>query len=201
MADWQLRGTVTLACNCDYGCPCNFNALPSHGKCEGGWNWHVEEGTYGEVDLAGLSFSLFVNWPGAIHEGNGEGVAFVDEKADKEQREALEALLSGGVGGPWGILVTNTVSKLHGPEPAPYEIELSELSSSVRVGDAIELELEPVRNPVTGAELHPRAVLPEGMIFKDGALGASKKFWVHDGISYDHTGKYAAVAPFEYSGP
>ena len=29
---WKLGGTLLIACNCDYGCPCNFNALPSHGK-------------------------------------------------------------------------------------------------------------------------------------------------------------------------
>src|SRR5215831_7029672 len=39
---WRLQGTVLVACNCDYGCPCNFNALPTQGKCEGHWTWHVE---------------------------------------------------------------------------------------------------------------------------------------------------------------
>jgi hypothetical protein len=41
---WALKGTVLIACNCDFGCPCNFNALPSHGFCEGGWTWHINEG-------------------------------------------------------------------------------------------------------------------------------------------------------------
>src|SRR5262245_31089803 len=42
MADkWELTGTVLVACNCDWGCPCNFNARPTAGKCEGGWTWHV----------------------------------------------------------------------------------------------------------------------------------------------------------------
>lgn len=36
MTGWNLRGTVLIACNCDYGCPCNFNALPTKGHCEGG---------------------------------------------------------------------------------------------------------------------------------------------------------------------
>ena len=40
--DWELKGTVVIACNCDYGCPCNFNALPTQGKCEGTWTWHVD---------------------------------------------------------------------------------------------------------------------------------------------------------------
>src|SRR5258705_11769573 len=71
---WHLNGKVLVACNCNWGCPCNFNAPPTSGKCEGGWSWHVEEGAFGDVRLDGLNFSLFVNWPGAIHEGNGEAV-------------------------------------------------------------------------------------------------------------------------------
>ena len=63
---WQLTGTVGVACNCDYGCPCNFNALPSKGKCEGQWTWHVEQGVRGaRPPLDGLNFSIAVNWPGA----------------------------------------------------------------------------------------------------------------------------------------
>lgn len=38
---WRINGHVIVSCNCDYGCPCNFNALPTKGKCEGGWTWHV----------------------------------------------------------------------------------------------------------------------------------------------------------------
>ena len=69
--DWELKGTVIVACNCDYGCPCNFNALPTKGKCEGTWTWHVERGTFGDTALDDLNFTVCVNWPGAIHEGNG----------------------------------------------------------------------------------------------------------------------------------
>ena len=62
MADsWTMKGTVLISCNCDYGCPCNFNALPTAGKCEGEWTWHVEQGAYGATDLSGLTFTLAVN--------------------------------------------------------------------------------------------------------------------------------------------
>ena len=105
MADWKLKGTVLVGCNCDYGCPCNFNAPPSHGECEGGWVWHIEAGTYDDVDLAGMTLGLFADWPGAIHEGNGKATAFYDGRADDRQSEALEALLRGGEGGPWGIFI------------------------------------------------------------------------------------------------
>src|SRR5688572_19377255 len=58
---WTLTGVVLVACNCDYGCPCNFNALPTHGKCEGGWTWHVQHGSFDGVSLDGLNFSVYVN--------------------------------------------------------------------------------------------------------------------------------------------
>src|ERR1051325_9237342 len=86
---WKLKGTAFIACNCDYGCPCNFNARPSRGFCEGGWTWHVERGAVDGVALDGLNFSLFAKWPGAIHEGNGEAVILVDERASEPQRAAI----------------------------------------------------------------------------------------------------------------
>jgi hypothetical protein len=94
---WHLTGQVLVACNCDWGCPCNFNARPSKGKCEGGWTWHVDTGTYGDVTLDGLNFSVYVNWPGAIHEGNGEAVILIDERANERQRSAIETLIGGSL--------------------------------------------------------------------------------------------------------
>ena len=118
---WRLNGTVLVACNCDWGCPCNFNARPTTGKCEGGWTWHVEGGAYGEIGLQGLNFSVYVNWPGAIHEGNGEGLILIDERADARQRAAIEELVGGKVGGPWGVLGW-TWPTVHGPYPASYDV-------------------------------------------------------------------------------
>ncbi|MGH8573966.1 MAG: DUF1326 domain-containing protein [Gammaproteobacteria bacterium] len=196
---WRLRGTVVVACNCEYGCPCNFNARPSHGHCEGGWTWHVAEGSHDDVRLDGLNFSLYADWPAAIHDGNGEALMLIDERADERQRETMRRFLAGQIGGPWAILV-NTFVRFHGPRFVPYEVALDEERSRVHAGDALELATEPIRNPVTGVEVHPRAVLPEGMIFKDGALISSSTFTVRGDVAYDHSGKYAAVAPFEYKG-
>ncbi len=200
MTSWRLKGTVLIACNCDYGCPCNFNALPTQGKCEGAWSWHVEEGRSDDVPLDGLAFTIAVDWPGAIHEGNGRAIILVDERADDSQRDAISMLVSGDVGGPWGILAW-TWSTVDGPRPVRYELELSGIGSRVKAGESMELELEPIRNPVSGAEVHPGALLPEGIVFKEGQFAASKVFRVADGIAFDHSGQYAAAAPFEYTGP
>lgn len=197
---WHIRGHVIIACNCDYGCPCNFNGRPTTGKCEGNWNWHIEDGSYGGVSLAGLTVSMAVNWPAAIHEGNGEAIAILDERADERQREALAALVSGKVGGPWKIIRT-TIATMHGPEYAPFEVSVDGYASRVRAGDYITVEMEPVKNPVTKAEVHPRAVLPEGFVVKEAELGTSSVFRVAGPVSFDHSGRYAALGPFEYQGP
>jgi hypothetical protein len=198
VADWQLKGTVLVGCNCDYGCPCNFNAPPTTGDCEGGWAWHIEQGRYGDVTLDGLTLALFADWPGAIHEGNGKAVMYFDERADERQRKALEALARGGEGGPWGIFI-NTYELL-GVHAAPFELELAGERSRLKVGDAVELQMEPIRNPVTGDETRGGVMLPKGLVFNEGWCAASTVFWVRDGVSYDHSGKNAEYAPFEYSG-
>jgi hypothetical protein len=197
---WEARGTVLAACNCDYGCPCNFNAPPTQGYCDGGYSWHVEEGSFDGVALDGLNLSIFAKWPGAIHEGGGEVIAFYDERAGDGQRDALLSLLSGEAGGPWGIFA-GTYSFVRPPAPARYELELAGERSTLRIGDAVVLEVEPIRNPVTGAEVHPRIQLPEGLVVKELDVFRSRSYSVSDGISYEHPDKYVLLGPFSYTGP
>jgi hypothetical protein len=195
--DWRLDGHVLIACNCDYGCPCNFNAPPSRGKCEGGWIWAFERGHVGGIGVDGLAVALYSDWPGAIHEGGGRAVSYMDERADDAQREALTRLVRGELGGPWGIFIKTY--ELAGPSPARFELELAGHDTRARIGDAVELELTTIRNPVTHAEVHPEVVLPEGLITKHGYMGASRVFRVRDGIGYDHSGQYAAFGRFHYA--
>ena len=199
MTTWNLKGVVLGACNCDHGCPCNFNAPPTYGHCEGGWTWHIEKGGFGDVVLDGLNLTLFAEWPGAIHEGGGKAIAFYDERADEAQRDAIIELLSGDAGGPGGIFVT-TYSPVREPRPAPYELELAGARSSVRIGESVLLETEAIRNPVTGDEVHPRIQLPEGLVVKELDVLTSSQFSVTDDISYDHSGKYVLLGEFAYAG-
>ena len=197
---WTLDGTALISCNCDYGCPCNFNARPSRGHCEGGWTWHVERGRFEDVPLDGLNFSVYAKWPGAIHEGNGEAVIFLDERADARQRGAIETLVAGNCGGPWGVLGW-TWPTLHGTFALPFEVMLNGITSRVTAGDALEYESGLITNPVSGVQVHPGIVLPEGIIVKRADLGCSKVFRVTRGVPMDHSGQYTAVGAFAYVYP
>lgn len=197
---WHLSGQVLIACNCDWGCPCNFNARPTAGKCEGGWTWHIQSGAFNDVPLDGLNLSVYANWPGAIHEGNGEALILLDERADHGQRAAIEILLGGKVGGPWGVLGW-TWPTVHGPHATAYEIAFDGVRSRLRCGDYVELEGAPIRNPVSGAESYPGIILPQGIVVKRGALGATSRFRVSGGVEYDHSGQYMAIGPFDYAWP
>jgi hypothetical protein len=197
-ASWNLKGQVVLACNCEPGCPCNFNALPTTGDCEGGYNWTIETGEYDGVRLDGLSLGLFVDWPGAIHQGNGHAVILLDERADARQRQALETLVRGEAGGPWEIFRA-TITKYERPYYVPITVATDEFHSRVHAGDKLQLDLEPIRNAVSGAETHPHVVLPEGFVWHDAGVARSAVFKVtDDAVHFDHSGKYAAFAPFEY---
>src|SRR5262249_29789742 len=197
---WHVIGTELVSCKCDWGCSCNCNALPTKGKCEGGWTWHIESGSFGDVKLDGLNFSVYANWPGAIHEGNGEALVLVDERANAAQRTAIDVLLAGKSGGPWQVLGW-TWPKVHGPYTTKYELTLEGVKSRMKCGSYVEVEGGPIRNPVTGAEAFPAVSLPQGIIFKSGDLGATRRFLVAGGIQYDHSGQYMAVGPFDYKWP
>ena len=93
--DWRLSGDWIKNCNCAFGCPCDFNAPPTHGNCQAVAGMRIERGHFGGTPLDGLSFLVVAEFPGPLHEGNGTLQAIVDERASPEQRDALFQILSG----------------------------------------------------------------------------------------------------------
>lgn len=194
---FRVSGEVLIACNCDWGCPCNFNARPSRGFCQGGWIWQIDEGEAEGVDLSGLGAAVFAKWPGAIHEGGGRATSYVDARADDRQLATLTRVLRGELGGPWGLFIKTY--DLAAPVSAAFRIDRAQHASRATIGDVVELELQTIINPVTKADVHPEIVLPEGLVVKRGALAASRVFRVRDQIGFDHSGQYAAFGRFDYA--
>src|SRR5215475_3911723 len=93
--DWHLEGEWIKSCNCAFGCPCDFNARPTQGHCQGLVGMRVKKGHFGSTRLDGLKFAAAVHFPGALHEGNGQLQPIIDQSASAAQREALFAIMSG----------------------------------------------------------------------------------------------------------
>ena len=197
MSALRVVGDVLIACNCDFGCPCNFNARPSKGFCQGGWIWTIQEGHADGVDVSGLGTAVFAKWPGAIHEGGGRATCYLDGRATPPQEAALTRMLRGELGGPWGLFIKTY--DLAAPVIASFQIRHSRYESRATIGEIAELELQTITNPVTKADVHPEVVLPEGLVVKRGALAASRVFRVKDQVGFDHSGQYAAFGRFEYA--
>ena len=92
---WEIKGRELANCNCSYGCPCQFNALPTYGDCKAVSGYQIDRGHHGDVRLDGLRAALILSFPGAVHEGNGTMQVIVDERADVRQREALRKIIQG----------------------------------------------------------------------------------------------------------
>jgi len=198
---WHIQGEYFLACNCDYGCPCNFNARPSMGFCQGVVGIKIADGAYGGTRLDGLHAALAMKWPGAIHEGNGVAALFVDERATGAQREAMSKIVAGQAGPPLSIFAS-TWSHTTGPFFVNFDVRLAGKDTNIRIGDQIRVAFMPIRNPVTKVEAHSKVVLAPGMLTNELEQYTLKEFWVQAGpeIQYAHPGRCAELAKIQWEG-
>ncbi|HEU4620373.1 MAG TPA: DUF1326 domain-containing protein [Gammaproteobacteria bacterium] len=178
MTPWEIRGRELVNCNCAYGCPCQFNALPTHGFCEAVGAFAVDEGFHGDVRLDGLAMAVAVRWPGPIHEGKGRCQPIVDAKADVWQREALLKIMSGQDTDPFATMFAvfaTTFEKLFDPifVPIEFEADIEARKGRVRAGDILEVRGEPIKNPITGQEHRARIELPEGFEYEVAEIGSA----------------------------
>ena len=197
---WSFEADYLQACNCDYGCPCEFSAPPTHGWCDGMGAWRIRTGTFGDVSLSGLGLAFAAHWPKAIHEGNGTVCIFVDEKANSAQREALLKIASGQAGGvPFEIIAT-TFSKILEPKFVPFRFEMNGRDSSVKIGDAAMTSFAPIRNPVTNEPESVSVNHSTGFIFKQAECVAAKEMRVDAGeLNFSWPDKAGFFAQVKYS--
>jgi hypothetical protein len=198
--DWRLKGDWIKNCNCAFGCPCDFNARPTHGNCQGFLGMRIERGHFGDTRLDGLSFFVVVDFPGPLHEGNGTAQAIVDERATPAQREALFQILSGknAAEGTLFHIFTLIVSKMLDPIFAPIDIEfdMDGRTARVRIPGVLESETKPIRNPVTGAEHRIQVLMPDGFEHRKAEV-ASARIESTGGIKFSVPEGHSSLAKVE----
>jgi hypothetical protein len=175
--NWRISGEEFAACNCEWGCPCQFNALPSKGHCTGGLWMLISDGFFGDTQLDGVVWGFMGQWPGAIHEGNGSFVVFIDERASAAQRTALTEIGYGKHSAEGTLFHIMSVVCPRQLEPVIARIELAtepaKRLARVRIADVLEVSGETIRNPVTGDPHFPKLVLPNGFEFKEADFCSS----------------------------
>lgn len=168
--DWRLQGTEIACCSCDWGCPCQFNSFPTRGDCKAAAAMHIDKGHYEDIDLSGLRWATIFSWPKAIHEGNGECLPIVDERASEAQRRALLAIMSGETSEPGATVFSvfaSTMTKMHEPVFAAIDFDIDHDTGigHFSVPGILRAESTPITNPTTGERHRAKVVLEKGFEF------------------------------------
>lgn len=203
MIEWEIKGREFANCNCAYGCPCQFNALPTYSNCEAAVAFQFDEGHFGDVDLAGLRAAGVYAWPGAVHQGNGRMQLIVDESASGAQRDALLKIMRGEETEPmttmWSVYTTMCATILDPLfKPIELDIDVENRTGRINVPGVFESTGEPIRNPVTGNIHRARIDLPHGFEYAVAEIGSACTKATGD-IKLDLKDSYAQFAELHLS--
>ena len=203
--EWRMQGIQISNCNCNIGCPCQFNALPSHGHCRAAVGCEIDEGHFGKVKLDGVRFAGMFAWPGAIHFGGGEAQPIVDARATPQQRDAILTILKGEETEP-GATIFNvfagTFVKMHDPLflPIEFSADVDGRMGRVHVPGVLDITSEPIRNPVTGAAHRVRIDMPGGFEYTQAEVAqATTKTGKKAAIPLDWRGSHAHFTQLHYT--
>jgi len=198
---YRVKADSVEACSCHHGCNCQFGGTPNEGICEFIIGYAVKDGRFGNVSLNGFKAVVAAKYPKAIHLGHGHVVLFVDEKAPADQVDAFATILSGKMGGmPWEALA-GTVERFEGPVRKPIQINIAKEKSSVSVSGAIDLQLTPLKDPVTGDDKSVHIVYPKGGFFwDDGAIATTTSMRAqHGDLRLEWPNRYASAAEVNWT--
>jgi hypothetical protein len=178
MTYWEFKGRELVNCTCEYGCNCQFNALPDKGHCHAVAAIQIDQGYHGDTALGGLVIVALFKWPGPVHEGHGEALAFVDERADDMQRGALLKIMTGQDTDPFATMLAvyaSTVTKLHEPvfTDIDFEVDVDARRGRLSIDGYVEMSGEPIRNKVSGEESRAQIVLPAGFEYEVADIGSA----------------------------
>ena len=208
--DWKASGDWFDVCSCNIPCPCIFAQTPTNGECEGVLAYHIKNGHYGETSLDGLSVLGLTYFKGNIWAGETKftGAFFFDERANQQQRDALQMIFTGKAGGfmaEFGKLLGD----MRGIDYAPINFEVADDLSywSAEIPGKVVAKAEALAGPMTpsgkrvqtlnapGSEVGPGTVATWGKAIIDEVNAPEVRFeWRRKGRSSKHI-------PFDWSGP
>ncbi len=185
---WKASGDWFDVCKCNIPCPCTFAQAPSDGECQGVLAYHIRNGHYGETSLDCLNALALSYFKGNIWAGNTKAsiAFFIDERANQQQRHALQMIFTGKAGGFMATFAT-LIGDDRGVNFAPIKFEVADDLSywSVEIQEKVVAKAE----AVTGA------VATWGRAVADEVNAPEVRYkWKRKGNSSKHI-------PFDWSGP
>ena len=205
---WHISGDWFDTCNCSIPCPCTFAQPPTTGDCEGILAWHIRKGNYGDVPLDGLSVMALGSFTGNLWEGQTKAsmAIFIDERAHEPQRDALQMIFGGRVGG-WPGTFANFIGEVRGMEFAriDFHVEPDLASWQAEVPGKLTSRAEAIGGPTTppgkrvqvhnagGCETGPGGVAT----YAKATIDRAEAF----GFKWDRTGRSSKHIGFDWSGP
>jgi hypothetical protein len=204
MTYWEFKGRELVNCTCEYGCNCQFNALPDKGHCHAVAAIQIDEGRHGDTPLDGLRITALFKWPGPVHEGHGEALAFVDARADDAQREALLKIMTGQDTDPLATVFAvfaSTIETMHEPVFADidFEVDVEGRRGRLSIDGYVEMTGGPIRNKVTGAETRAQIRLPDGFEYEVAEIGSASSRTTGGPMRIEISEKYAQLANLHLS--
>jgi hypothetical protein len=201
---FRIAGTYLEACNCEAICPCRrvdgvSGGRSTYGICLGALSWRIEEGGTDEADLAGLGAALAVRYSDDEERSPWTFVLYVDHEADPAQRQALEDIFLGRLGGtpakqfPWVFKPANLVAV----RPAEIATEHTRRRPWFRVDGHVTVRaLDPVSD-----EGAVTCVIP-GHHRRDGREYVAETLDVAEDepLRFGFEGRCAYASRFEYAG-
>jgi hypothetical protein len=207
---WNLSGDWFDVCKCNIPCPCTFAQTPTYGDCDGVLVYHIKKGQYGEIPLDGLNVLALSYFKGNIWSGNTKAdiAVFFDERANKEQRDALNMIFTGKAGG-FMAEFAKLIGEVRGIEFAPIKFEVADDLAywSAEIPGKVMAKGEALTGPMTptgkrvqtinapGSEVGPGTVITWGTAVIDEVNVPDVRYkWKRSGRSSKHI-------PFNWSGP
>ncbi|MGH7906827.1 MAG: DUF1326 domain-containing protein [Candidatus Binataceae bacterium] len=196
---WRLEGDYFESCNCTVLCPCLLSRAqerPTEGHCDVVMAFQVKNGVYGEIDLAGLRTAIAIYTPGPMAQGEWKLAVYVDDRADRAQAAALEAIFSGEAGGPPAHVAKMTSTRVPA-KAAHLDFVLEGDSRRLSIPGVAEMSIEGIRgrggkaiwfdNVFHFANRKLSAARSSTSRFKDGPF------------NFDNSGRNGHFAPINWS--
>jgi hypothetical protein len=196
---YRLAGTYFESCNCDVACPCGASnlALPAtNERCNVLLAFHVDEGEIDGIDVANRTVAMLADTPGQMTDAGWRVGVFLDDASEAPQREALLGVFSGAQGGPPAMFAP-LIGEMLGVEVAPMDYVDDGRRHRLRIGDAVDLEIEDFAAAAEGEVMQLHGIgHPAGSTL---ALAQTRRGGIRAfGLDVDNAGKNGHSAPFAW---